>query len=497
MCEEKIVNNNIDIANAVVLKKRTVYDFNYTLDSNVFVEDEVSLFKELENIYGIIDVYNNYFIDKYNYKCSPMDLVEHTNLILHAKNGDKLVGCGSDVTQGKKVYLCLMRYMSYLKNKQLFVPTSEKTKYLNFVYTPNVDVHETIIYKKFNELWYDKWGLIDITDKNPITESVCKMIGFMFTPNRSWRYFGVIESPVSGWGKSIFDNIARWALIPNVENLNSTQGVDKHTYNRLYRGNDICIIDDPGKDAKKLVADINNVVANRRGDVREMGVESYTVNGVEVKVIVTMNVPLIASQNVKIDNKMICVKTNTVPDKNDETHLVTAILDEYVMKGGIEKVHEFISGCVDLLASDKTWITRHLGLQADRKELGARITNLLKVEKVQGNYIIDASANTLEQLVRDDLHNDSFSRYTDEQLSVFRSNYVVLCNTLKKHCFDDRCKFYGTLKFMVGNQVADRGRNFKLTDGVKDIIIQAFIACEDGSEIDHVEPNVWTRDDTF
>lgn len=467
------------------LHKKDVFDVYYEFDENLFTQGDRNIWNELQSMYNITDVYNNYFIDEYNNKLTPDALVNATNVIVHQKRNDKKIRCNTSTGHGVQLYRDLMRLMDYIKSQSYNVPYESKEKYLHFNYTPNVNLRETDIYKEFNEIW-SKWGLIDIVDNTPIIDSMCKIVGYIYTPNRAWRYFVVLESTCSGWGKTAFCN----SICNNTDlyyhPIDQVTEVDKYTYSEMYKGKDVCIIDDPAKNIPQLANAINTVISQGRGVVRNMAKDPYTTTGLETRIVVTTNVPFRVKQDVMLNNKMICVKTNDVENRSDdEQSQISDLINRYINYADKETRDEFISGCVDLLASDPDWIKSHLGLHTDKGDLGSKIRDVLRITKENGKYIIPSDAKTLEQLVNNDLTNTDLRIDLDKKENA-KISYLMICNELKRVCEDARCKYYGTCVFLTGTQDKKRCRNYKLTEDVKKFLIDTLVASDDGDDDDDI-----------
>lgn len=475
-------SNNIDIDKAKVLRRKRRFDVYYEFDEDLFTEGDGAIWDTLQSTYGIVAVHNNYFIDKYNNKISPDELIHATNIVVHRKNNDRIIRCTQSTAFKTQIHHDLMRLMDHLKSTR---SVEDKNVYLSFNYTPNVNLCETKIYKALNSVW-GKWGLVDIVDNTPIIESMCKTIGYIFTPNRAWRYFAVIESTCSGWGKtgfftSLCDDRRTDLYLHYIDQVTE---VDKYTYTEMYKGKDVCVVDDPGKNIPQLANAINTVISQGRGVVRDMQKDPYTATGLETRIVVTTNVPFRVRQDVMLNNKMICIKTNDVENRSDdEQRCISEVLDKYINQSDRDTRDRFISGCVDLLASDTDWIKSHLGLHTDKGDLGAKIRDVLRVTKENGIYIIPADAKTLEQLVDNNLR-DTNQRIDSDKRENAKIAYLIICNELKRVCEDARCKYYGTCVFLTGVQDKKRCRNFKLTDKVKSFIIDALVASDDGDDND-------------
>lgn len=462
-------------------KKETCdYAIRFEIDESVLTDDPHSQYKTFQSVYNIIDIYNNYFIDSFGNKMQPCDLVSHTNFVIHRKNGDRLERGNLGTKLGTQLYHDLLVYMQYKKAQCRKVPDEERQHYLHFKYIPNIDVRETEIYKQFNKVWTE-WGLIDIVDNVPIIDAMCKIIGYIFTPNRAWRYFAVLESTCSGWGKTAFINSVCDNADAYTHYIPHTVEVDKFTYSAMYKGKDVCVVDDPGKNMHTLAGEINNIVSTKRGYIRDMHTMGYTADGVETRIVVTTNIPFRVKQDLMIDNKMICVKTNAVESRSkEEQKIISQITDKYINQAEREDIDKFISGCVDLLASDANWINSHLGLHTDEEELGCKMSELLRVTKENGKYKFSPDAKTLEDLIDESLKTNGFVPSDEARYTNYKFAYIDICKELKTKCYDDRCLYNGTLVFMSGKQTKDRCRNFKLTNHVKDIIINALNKCDDG-----------------
>lgn len=481
---EKNHSNNIDINKVKVLHRKRRFDVFYEFDEDLFTEGDGKIWDTLQSTYGIVAVRNNYFIDKYNNKIAPDEFIGATNIVVHRKSSDKIIRCTQSSAFKTQIYLDLMRLMNHLKSIQ---NAEDRDIYFNFNYTPHVNLRETGIYKALNNVW-SKWGLIDVVDNTPIIESMCKTIGYIFTPNRSWRYFAVVESTCSGWGKTGFftslcdDNKTDLFL----HYIDQVAEVDKYTYTEMYKGKDVCIVDDPAKNIPQLAGAINTIISQGRGVVRDMQKDPYTATGLETRIVVTTNVPFRVKQDVMLNNKMICVKTNDVENRSpDEQHYISEIFDEYINHSDRETRDEFISGCVDLLASDPNWIKSHLGLHTDKGDLGSKIRDVLRITKENGKYIIPSDAKTLEQLVNNDLTNTDMRIDLDKKENA-KISYLMICNELKRVCEDARCKYYGTCVFLTGTQDKKRCRNYKLTEDVKKFLIDTLVASDDGDDDDDI-----------
>lgn len=463
------------------------YDTRFEIDEDVLVDSAPGQFKEFQSVYNIIDIYNNYFIDSYGNKLQPCDLVNNTNFIIHKRKGDGLERGNIRTKLGAQLYNDLLVYMQYRKSLVNKVADTDRQQYVHFKYTPNVDVCETEIYKQFNAVW-SEWGLIDIVNQKPIIDAMCKIIGYIFTPNRAWRYFAVLESTCSGWGKTAFIN----SICNNTEMYSHyiphTVEVDKFSYSAMYKGKDVCIIDDPGKNMHTLAGEINNIVSTKRGFVREMNTMGYTADGVETRIVVTTNIPFRVKQDLMLDNKMICVKTNSIESRDkDEQEIIHNITDKYINQASQEDIDKFISGCVDLLAHDTDWIKSHLGLHTDEEDLGCKISQLMRVEKVNGTYEFPIDAKTLEDLIDNSLKTTGLDQLNESRYTNYKFAYIDICKELKTKCYDDRCLYNGTLIFMSGKQTKDRCRNFRLTNRVKDIIVSALNKCGDDLNADNMD----------
>ena len=463
------------------LRKREIQDYTvrFELDEDVLTDDAPSQYKTFQNVYNIIDIYNNYFIDRFGNKMQVDDLVSNTNFIVHRKGGDKYERANLGTKLGMQLHHDLMVYMQYKKSQISKVPDEERQQYAHFKYTENIDVRETEIYKQFNKVW-GEWGLVDIVDNTPIIDAMCKIIGYIFTPNRAWRYFAVLESTCSGWGKTAFVN----AICDNTDAythyIPSTIDADKYSYGAMYQGKDVCVIDDPGKNMHDLAGEINNIVSTKRGCVRAMKKDPYTADGVETRIVVTTNIPFRVKQDLMLDNKMICVKTNSIESRNDsEQEIIHKTTNKYINQASREDIDKFISGCIDLLASDGDWIKSHLGLHTDEEELGCKMAQLLRITKVNDTIEFPTDANTLEDLVSEALKTTGFEACNESRYANYKFAYIDICKELKTKCYEDRCLYNGKLVFMNGKQTKDRCRNFKLTDSVKSVIISAVSKCDD------------------
>ena len=485
-------SNNIDISKSKTLHRKRRFDIFYEFNEDLFTEGDIKIWNTLQSTYAIVGVHNNYFIDKYNNKLSPDELIHATNIVVRRKNHDKVVRCTGSSTLKTQLHHDLMRLMDHIKSMHGFEDTNT---YLNFKYTTNVNVRDTEIYKALNELW-TKWGLVDIVDNTPIIESMCKIIGYIFTPNRAWRYFAVLESSCSGWGKtgfftSLCDDKKTHLFLHYIDQVAE---IDKYTYSEMYKGKDVCIVDDPGKNIPQLANAINTVISQGRGVVRDMQKDPYTATGLETRIVVTTNVPFRVRQDVMLNNKMICVKTNDVENRSDdEQQRVSDIFDKYINQCDRETRDMFISGCVDLLASDPGWIKAHLGLHTDKGDLGAKIRDVLRITKENGEYRIPSDAKSLEQLVQTNLR-DTDMRIDSEKKENAKIAYLMICNELKRVCEDARCKYYGSCIFLSGAQDKKRCRNFKLTDKVKQFLLDTLTASDDDDDIDVDDCYVHTVD---
>ena len=472
------------------LKKKEDCDYEtvFELDESIFLKNLPERYKIFQDTYNIIDIYNNYFIDKYGNKLRPQDLVINTTILTHTKNGIKPEPGNLFSKNAKLLKDNLLLYMKSRKKQISKTKDEDKQKYIHFKYTPNIDVTETDIYKQFNAIW-SEWGLIDVVNQKPIIDSMCKIIGFIFTPNRAWRYFAVIESVCSGWGKTAFIN----AICDNTEVYNhyisSTVESDKFSYAAMYKGNDTCIIDDPGKNMHALAGEINNIVSTKRGTVREMNTMGYTADGVETRIVISTNIPFRVKQDMKLDNKMICVKTNAIQDRNKTQQAqIHNLANTYINEAEQDDIDRFISGCVDLLDGDDEWINTHLGLHENDEVLGCKISELLRIQKINGKYIFPTDAATLEQLVNVSLRKSSGLDVANEsRYQQLRWSYSNICDALKTKCYNDRCIYNGSLIFMTGKRPKDDTRSFKLTDCVKEALIRMLDACDDSLEFDNTE----------
>lgn len=472
--------------NIIRLHKKARHEFKerFELEEDDLTASASAQFKTFKDVYNIEDVYNNYFVDIFGNKLHPSDLVNNTNMVFMRKSGPKTERLNTTTKAGAQILADLMVYMEYLKARNSKIADEDRQHYIHFDYTPNVDVTQTEIYKQFDAVW-TTWGLIDVVNQKPIIDAMCKIVGFLFTSNRAWRYFVVLESTCSGWGKTAFIN----AICNNTDlythYIPHQNEADKYSYAEMYEGKDANIIDDPGKNMHVLAGEINNIVSAKRGFVRKVYSQGYTADGVETRVVVTTNIPFRVSQDLMLDNKMICVKTNSVENRNkEEQELICNITNKYINQAPQEEIDKFVSGCVDLLASDNTWINTHLGLHTDEEELGCKIAQLIPLQKVNNTFIFDGSARSLEDIINPELKRQFTSDIGNESRYVdFKFAYIDICKELKTKCYDDRCQYTGSLKFMQGRQCKDRCRNFKLTDRVKEIIISALIKCDyEGSD---------------
>lgn len=462
------------ITDAISLRKKDFFPVYYEIDEDVFTQGDEKVYKAIEQTYQIVDVYNNYFIDKFGNKLKPSTLINATNFIKHYAKTTKLKRCSPRSEDGQRLRIDLMSYLEYKKQMLLAVPDEQKKQYINFKYTPNIDVRDTEIYQAFNEVWSRQdWCLIDIVDNTAIIDSMCKIIGYIFTPDRSWRYFAVLESTCSGWGKTGFINAICSKTQCFLHKINYTQEVDKFTYAAMYMGQDVVISDDPGDNIEKLANEINCLVANKEGTPRLMQEMGTPVTGCETRVVVTSNVPFKSKQTVQIDNKMIVVKTNQVENRNDaQQRIISNLIVKYIVTAPEETVHEFISGCVDLLQRDESWIRRHLGLHMNASELSTKMIDVLNLCESNGYFDLgNYDAQTLEDLVKDEYkklpQNTKFpARLDKEEAGILRSSYISICNALKSLFFNDSCKYYGKCSFMTGSQDKNRARNFKLTEEI-------------------------------
>ena len=345
---------------SIELHKHELFDIFFTIDSDLFSSGYANIFKTFKNTYKIVDVYNNYFVDVYGNKLKPSTLAENTNIVLHEKKCDKVVKIDERPKLKEILSSDLTKFMNRFKEELMLKSDEELKQYLNFSYTPNIDVTKTEIYKEFNKIWSD-WKLIDIVNNQPIIDSMCKIIGYIFTPKRRWRYFCVIESTCSGWGKTAFINSICKRSQAFIFKTGSMQEIDKFEFADLYKGQDIAIFDDPGKNIEALASEINNVVANGCGRVREMQRMSVTATDVNTRIVVSTSIPFTGRKGVKLENKMICIKTNDVLGRNDrQQEQVSELATTLINRAPIENINAFISGCVDLLDQDKTWITTHI-----------------------------------------------------------------------------------------------------------------------------------------
>lgn len=463
------------------LRKMARYEFDerYELHEDDLTANTHEQFRTFKEVYNIEDAYNNYFVDSYGNKIQPSDLVDNTNMIVMRKSGPKLERLSTKTKAGCQVLADLLVYMQYLKARSSKTPDEDRQQYIHFDYTSNVDVTETEIYKRFNAIW-SEWGLIDVVNQKPIIDAMCKIIGFIFTSNRAWRYFMVLESTCSGWGKTAFIN----AICNNTDlythYIPHQNDTDKYSYSEMYKGKDVSVIDDPGKNMHVLAGEINNVVSTKRGFVREMNTMGYTADGVETRIVVTTNIPFRVSQDLMLDNKMICVKTNSIEGRNkDEQEIICNLTNKYINQAPKELIDRFVSGCVDLLAKDTNWINTHLGLHTDEEELGCKIAQLIPLEKENDTFKFGLTAKSLEDLINPELKlYDASDIANESRYAGFKFAYIDICKELKTKCYEDRCQYTGSLKFMSGRQSKERCRNFKLTDRVKAIIISALLKCE-------------------
>ena len=463
------------------LHKKETFDIYYEIDEDLFTEGDQKIFDTLKKVYKIDDVYNNYFIDIYGNKIKPDTLTEKTTLRIHSGKKEKIVRCGIKPTYQAQLKKDLMALMAYMKKGILTKPDSEKQQYINFEYRPNVDITQTTIYKAFNNIW-SKWNLIDVVNNMPIIDSMCKVVAYIFTPDRSWRYFAVVESSCSGWGKTGFFNSLCQRTQLFVHSVNQVQEVDRFEYTEMYKGQDVCLIDDPAKNIHQLAGEINNIIANRKGSAREMQRMAYTVDGIDTKIVVTTNIPFRVKQDVQLNNKMICVKTNDVPNRDDkEQKYISDLIGEVINNATDDEINDFISGCVDSLDQDSKWISSHLGLHTEADELGTKILEVFDLIRHDWGYTVSPAITTLEDLVKQEFksNGDSYYRIKESRLEELKISYTIICNELKKVDFSAQCKYYGRCLFMTGSQPKQRARNFKLTKTVCDFICKMATLSDD------------------
>ena len=464
----------------VELQQHELFDVFFTIDSNIFSSGYANIFKAFKCIYRIVDVYNNYFIDEFGHKLKPSTLAENTNITIHEKKCDKIVKIDERPKLKELLLSDLAKYMNHVKEEIMLKADEELKQYLNFSYTPNVDVTKTEIYREFNKVWSD-WKLIDIVNNEPIIDSMCKIIGYVFTPKRRWRYFAVIESTCSGWGKTAFINSICKRSQAFIFKTGSMQEIDKFEFADLYKGQDIAIFDDPGKNIEALASEINNVVANGCGRVREMQRMSVTQTDVNTRIVVSTNIPFTGGKGVKLENKMICVKTSDVLGRNDrQQEQISDLATTLINRAPLQKINEFISGCVELLARDKTWISSHIGLHQNFDELGAKILDLLdlNLDTTKREYTIPADCRTLEDLVKPE-YKDGKTYFQPAQLENLKISYAIICGELKKLDFEAQTKYYGKCRFMTGSQAKNRCRNFILSPKIQEFLCKTATDSDD------------------
>lgn len=465
---------------SIELHQHELFDVFFTIDSDLFSSGYANIFKTFKNTYKIIDVYNNYFVDSCGRKLKPSTLAENTNIVLHEKKCDKVVKIDERPKLKEILLSDLTKFMNRCKEELMLKSDEELKQYLNFSYIPNIDVTNTEIYKEFNKIWSD-WKLIDIVNNQPIIDSMCKIIGYIFTPKRRWRYFCVIESTCSGWGKTAFINSICKRSQAFIFKTGTMQEIDKFEFADLYRGQDIAIFDDPGKNIEALASEINNIVANGCGRVREMQRMSVTATDVNTRIVVSTNIPFTGGKGVKLENKMVCIKTNDVLGRNDrQQEQISELATKVINRAPIENINAFISGCVDLLEQDKTWISTHIGLHQNFDEIGAKILDLLdlRFEEFTGKYVIPSNCRTLEDLVKPEYKDDK-AYFQSAQLENLKISYTIICGELKKLDFEAQAKYYGTCRFMTGSQAKNRCRNFVLSPKIQEFLCKTATDSDD------------------
>ena len=106
------------------LRKREIHDYTvrFELDEDVLTDNAPSQYTTFQNVYNIVDIYNNYFIDKFGNKMQVDDLVSNTNFIVHRKGGDKYERANLGTKLGMQLHHDLMVYMQYKKSQTGKIP---------------------------------------------------------------------------------------------------------------------------------------------------------------------------------------------------------------------------------------------------------------------------------------------------------------------------------------------------------------------------------------
>ena len=239
------------------------------------------------------------------------------------------------------------------------------------------------------------------------------------------RIAGSFYSPASGFGKTKILKTLCDRTDVVYGNLDPGQGsANQFTFAReLAKGPDIMQCDDPMQGTEDVLRLVSRLVTNKSAQVEFKGKDSYQIENLNTKILITSNRPLYMKNDTNnfLTQKLFELQTNDMPHciKREADPIV-----KHIERCDDSEISAFLNKCVKMYKDNPRWIEQHMGLYMSKEDESVMFDNILSLQKLKDN-----NWKTLMDLVEfDELKIDRDKSYKE---SLQRS-YLTVC----KHIWD-------------------------------------------------------------
>lgn len=392
-------------------------------------------FKKLDGLddYGIDEKYNRRFISiEYD------ELVNKFRLLkihkIYDKNGeviDEEVTYESiDEKDKKYIRTALVDYCTKL-DSVVMKKIGKQDLSWNFIrYDDNPTHTDEQISDMIRELWDVKLGGLDARTGTSLTDSYMTMLGWYFSPTYVCeRIAGSFYSPASGFGKTKILKTLCDKTDVVYGYLDPGQGsANQFTFAReLAKGPDIMQCDDPMQGTEDVLRLVSRLVTNKSAQVEFKGKDSYQIENLNTKILITSNRPLYMKNdsNNFLTQKLFELQTNDMPHctKKEADPIVN-----HIKQCDDSEISAFLNKCVKMYNDNPGWIEQHMGLYMSKEDESVMFDNILSLQKLKNN-----NWKTLMDLVEfDELKIDRDKSYKDS----LQKSYLAVCKHIWNHYND-------------------------------------------------------------